>query len=518
MSLGFLQTGRVQIVAAAENNSNARKTYKRNFKVGRVYTDVREIDYSELKTEVDHVDIVIGGPPCQGFSNANRQHTTIISMNNRLVKEYVRAVCELEPKAFVMENVAMLRSQIHRFMVDETDLDDDRIMSLPLQDEEVSILPANSTFGGALAFISNTDGTSPAVWDDHLYQDIKVLYRFRINQSKFDAYLEKYKKRLIPRLEKIVQAFHSIEAPSEVQKSEYAMAQAIIQYNKSRENFSSVILAIEKPLFMQRALLRMQELSENHIHVYSYEENDTGIIAKVKSYAVKDYIVAMLDNKYRLSESTLNALHYGAPQRRERFIIVGIRRDLGLKFEAPEAVFSEADYRTVRDAISDLEDKEPSTSVNAPYIEVAFRANPTELERELRSRFLYNHIVTETGDVAMSRFKALKAGQNFHDLTPDLKSTYSNADRTQNTIYMRLKYDEPSGTVVNVRKSMWIHPVLDRAISIREAARLQTFPDSFVFEGTKDSQYQQVGNAVPPFMAKAIAHNVISILDNSLTE
>ena len=78
---------------------------------------------------------------------------------------------------------------------------------------------------------------------------------------------------------------------------------------------------------------------------------------------------------------------------------------------------------------------------------------------------------------------------------------------------MRLKYDEPSGTVVNVRKSMWIHPELDRAISIREAARLQTFPDSFIFEGTKDSQYQQVGNAVPPFLAKAVAESIISIPD-----
>ena len=52
---------------------------------------------------------------------------------------------------------------------------------------------------------------------------------------------------------------------------------------------------------------------------------------------------------------------------------------------------------------------------------------------------------------------------------------------------------------------MWVHPVLDRAVSVREAARLQTFPDSFVFCGTKDKQYQQVGNAVPPIMAKAIA-------------
>ena len=114
----------------------------------------------------------------------------------------------------------------------------------------------------------------------------------------------------------------------------------------------------------------------------------------------------------------------------------------------------------------------------------------------------------------MARFKALKEGQNFHDLSDELKTTYSNAERTQNTIYMRLVYDEPSGTVVNVRKSMWIHPTLDRAISIREAARLQTFPDSFVFEGTKDAQYQQVGNAVPPFLAKAIAESIIKVLDN----
>lgn len=76
-----------------------------------------------------------------------------------------------------------------------------------------------------------------------------------------------------------------------------------------------------------------------------------------------------------------------------------------------------------------------------------------------------------------------------------------------------INYNEPSGTVVNVRKSMWIHPVNDRALSIREAARLQTFPDSFVFCGTKDSQYQQVGNAVPPILAKAIAEHLCKYLD-----
>ncbi len=113
----------------------------------------------------------------------------------------------------------------------------------------------------------------------------------------------------------------------------------------------------------------------------------------------------------------------------------------------------------------------------------------------------------------MERFEALKEGQNFHDLDESKKTnTYTDAARTQNTIYLRLKYDEPSGTVVNVRKSMWIHPTQDRAVSVREAARLQTFPDSFVFYGTKDKQYQQVGNAVPPIMAKAIAKKLAKTL------
>ena len=108
----------------------------------------------------------------------------------------------------------------------------------------------------------------------------------------------------------------------------------------------------------------------------------------------------------------------------------------------------------------------------------------------------------------------MKEGQNFHDLkTEMIDNTYTNAKRTQNTIYLRLKYDEPSGTVINVRKSMWIHPTIDRALSIREAARLQTFPDSFVFEGTKDMQYQQVGNAVPPILANAIARKVLELME-----
>ena len=179
----------------------------------------------------------------------------------------------------------------------------------------------------------------------------------------------------------------------------------------------------------------------------------------------------------------------------------------------PTSLYREGFYRTVRDAIGDLQEITPSIEVNGDPVRLPPQDGGSALAKALRGTRLYNHVTTATGDTALTRFRALQEGQNFHDLDSSLKTTYTDTTRTQNTIYMRLRYDEPCGTVVNVRKSMWIHPVLDRAISIREAARLQTFPDSFIFEGTKDAQYQQVGNAVPPLLAKVIAQSLLNVLD-----
>lgn len=193
---------------------------------------------------------------------------------------------------------------------------------------------------------------------------------------------------------------------------------------------------------------------------------------------------------------------------------------ISTKIALPKGRFDEDEYRTVRDAISDLEDVPPVFTLEDDEngIELTEKEDLGELATALRnSPVLRNHMITKTTETAMERFRALKQGENFHALDDELKTnTYTDASRTQNTIYLRLNYDEPSGTVVNVRKSMWIHPTLDRAISVREAARLQTFPDSFVFCGTKDKQYQQVGNAVPPIMAKSIAKKLAQTLTKNL--
>ena len=87
---------------------------------------------------------------------------------------------------------------------------------------------------------------------------------------------------------------------------------------------------------------------------------------------------------------------------------------------------------------------------------------------------------------------------------------YADASRCHTGIYRRLKEDEPSVVIGNFRKNMLIHPWENRGLSVREAARLQSFPDDFIFEGSIDFQQQQVGNAVPPLLAKAVFEQIRS--------
>lgn len=169
----------------------------------------------------------------------------------------------------------------------------------------------------------------------------------------------------------------------------------------------------------------------------------------------------------------------------------------------------------VGQAIMDLAIYDVTTDVSEnkviPYTEQENLSKYVILMRK-NSKGVYNHIIPQTREKAQKRFEALNEGENFHKLSDDMKDNYADPARTQNSIYLKLDSSKPSGTVINVRKSMWIHPTLNRAVSVREAARLQSFPDSFIFKGPKDSQYQQVGNAVPPMMARGIAEELLKYL------
>ena len=109
LSLGFMQTQKYDIKVAFEKIPHMQDTYRRNHPHVDIQGDVCAADYADIKRRYGDIDVVIGGPPCQGFSNANRQKNTAINQNNMLVKQYLRAILELQPKAFVMENVSIIK-------------------------------------------------------------------------------------------------------------------------------------------------------------------------------------------------------------------------------------------------------------------------------------------------------------------------------------------------------------------------------------------------------------------------
>ena len=516
LSLGFMQTQKYDIKVAFENNKNMQDTYRRNHPAVDVQGDVCAADYAAIREKYGEIDIVIGGPPCQGFSNANRQKNHAISKNNMLVKQYIRAVIELQPRAFVMENVSMLRSEVHRFYMEAGDEELIEKYHVPVKTVDLVLLEEKYVFDGALEIIQNLDQVTASLWPEEHYAALNVIYKAAKNPQKMVDALKKHKAKLL----KYAEEYVILETNSFVNEQSKKAFTAIKDYYDGSIDAGEILKNIESAIMIQRMVSKAKEIFENNIVVDEYNFKGD-IVAKIRSFAVYDYLKAILssdENGYIITSDVLCAANYGAPQKRMRFVVMGIKRYISTKVALPRGRFDEDEYRTVRDAIADLADVEPVTDISADTGIALAKVKLGELGTSLRdSDILHNHIITKTTETAMERFRALKQGQNFHSLDESMKTnTYTDASRTQNTIYLRLNYDEPSGTVVNVRKSMWIHPEKDRAISIREAARLQTFPDSFVFCGSKDQQYQQVGNAVPPIMAKSMAKKLAKLLNQGL--
>ena len=523
LSLGFMQTKMYDIKVAFENNPAMQKTYKKNHMGVDVRDDVCLADYDDIQKKYGKIDVVIGGPPCQGFSNANRQKNHAISQNNMLVKQYIRAIRELSPKAFVMENVSMLRSDVHRFYLDEADneLFGQEKYEIHMQNTKLVLLDKAYMFDCAKTIARSPSAITANIWPEDCYVSLNVVYKMSKNHQKLLKTLKKHKKKLL----EYADVYADERKKSDIESNDIALRSyeafsAIKQFFDEKLEADKLKDVIEPAIMIQRMLSKSKEIFDNHLVVDKCDYAENGdLVAYIKSYAVFDYLKALLgtdSNGYEINQDVLCAADFGAPQKRKRFIVIGIKKSLTDTVQLPIGIFSEKDYRTVQDAIGDLQNVPTVTDVAEDIGTPLKKADDiSELGKSLRDTdTLFNHIITKTRETAMERFKVIKQGENFHSLNDSLKTnTYTDANRTQNTIYLRLAYNQPSGTVVNVRKSMWIHPELNRAISIREAARLQTFPDSFIFCGSKDKQYQQVGNAVPPIMAKAIAEKLADQLE-----
>jgi len=534
LSSGFEQTGKFKVKVAVEINENARKTYEMNHEDVILHKDITKLKYideeGEKIDEFRDIDVVIGGPPCQGFSNANRQQNTLISSNNQLVKEYLRAIEEIRPKAFVMENVRTMESEKHKFFLNESDEAELVKLGIEPAEEHIKISKSTSYSDKLRDFLLNayTEGLdlTPFMINKDLMSKLNTLLKHAKKQSSQDLlnFIQKETNQKFF-IKTVNQQW--LDQHQEYWDSLYQLDWADLGetlknlMDGNAENNSSYTEKLENIIEAQKVIHKISEVIENRIKLFDIQLKQNDLEITIKSFNVFNYIKRKLANLgYVFNEDKyiFNAAQYGVAQERRRLILMGIRKDC-LKAESvvtPEPLYKEpSEYNKIYDAIGDLENISPNVDVKEDEMDKdshrPLLGSPLNAYLN-NSDKIYNHVRTETREVALKRFQSLKEGQNFHDLDESLKTTYTDHSRTQNTIYRRLAYNEPSDTVLNARKSMWVHPAKDRAISIREAARLQSFQDSYKFFGSKDSQYQQIGNAVPPLLARAVAEGLLASL------
>lgn len=235
-------------------------------------------------------------------------------------------------------------------------------------------------------------------------------------------------------------------------------------------------------------------------------ENVEGILTTAKGMYVVECVKKMIELGYSVYIKKAYMQEYGIPQRRKRVIIIGNRNGKAFSFPAPKERAIGAIYKvtstTLRHAISDLEDKE------IPEID---------------------HIWRLESGTQLQRISSLKTGQSMKDL-PEALQNDSFKRRSHRRVcdgmpsekrggppsgIKRLSYDEPCLTITSAATAEFIHPVRNRTLTIRECARVQTFPDDFLFSGTYTQKIQQIGNAIPPAFAKQIALQIIKCDENN---
>ncbi|MBQ2403577.1 MAG: DNA cytosine methyltransferase [Prevotella sp.] len=338
LSLGAAMAG-IKITHAVEINESAAKTFIKNHKGAQIHqTDIKDVKSEALVSQEKPVFVIMGGPPCQGFSMSNTRSRNMNNDKNYLFLEFVRLVREIKPLWFVLENVWGLTT---------------------------------------------------------------------INKGETQTMIE--------------DCFRALG--------------------------------------------------------------------------------------YTVNSKVLWASDYGVPQCRNRFFMVGNLH--GINFEFPEPY----DYKvSVEEAIADLPILTNGDMIeNAPYaVKFNDASNYAKLMR-IKSHIATQNYVSRNNDIVIERYKHIKQGQNWRSIPDVLMQNYTDKGRCHSGIYKRLVANKPSVVISNYRKSMLIHPHQNRGISVREAARLQSFPDDFIFEGPLSHIQQQIGNAVPPLLAKAVFQQIIKL-------
>ena len=242
-------------------------------------------------------------------------------------------------------------------------------------------------------------------------------------------------------------------------------------------------------------------------------ENVTGITSIAGGMIVQEIKEAMGALGYRVEMRVLKAEEYGIPQERRRVFFIGTNTHAPVLFPEPTHGSGLRPFVTVWDAISDL----PVLRNGDKGTPRAYaKAAQNDYQQQLRRgrRIVENHAASKLAAVNEERMRHIPPGGSWRDIPFDLlPEGMKRAKRSDHTKrYGRPKKTDLACTILtkcDVHWGAYIHPTQNRSFTVREAARLQSIPDAFVFDGSRTEQYVQVGNAVPPLLGKCVAEALL---------
>lgn len=233
-------------------------------------------------------------------------------------------------------------------------------------------------------------------------------------------------------------------------------------------------------------------------------ENVPGLI-NMYGGKVKDEILKRFDSLgYCVKYKVLIAADYGVPQLRKRAFFVGIKKGFG-EFSFPVPKFSKNNYLTTYEAISDLPSREKNKGDEVDKYQNQPKNN-YQIEMREGSKNLHNHVASEHSEYVKGVISQVPDGGNYKDLPSGVGES-----RKFHVAWTRYGSNKPSGTIDTGHRNHF-HYKYNRIPTVRENARLQSFPDKFIINGSRTSQYRQIGNAVPPKLAQSVAENIYQVI------
>ncbi|MFP6023470.1 DNA cytosine methyltransferase [Helicobacter pylori] len=512
---------------------------------------LKQIGFYSKKFGNDRVDLVVATPPCQGMSVANHKKKNDEIKRNSLVVESIDLIKQIKPRFFILENVP---SFYKTGCIDKNDnlleigsmIEQNLSGDYMLYDEVINFknFGANSSrtrtlvigvckefkdFISALEFFPDfkqektlkevIGSLKPLTWGE--YDSADFYHSFRTYPKHMQEWIKDLKEGQ--------SAFENIE----LNKKPHRMVGNKIVLNVSkngdeykRQKYHSVAQTLEINMiiggppcqgfsnkgknlglkdprnFLFLEYIEIVKAIKPEIFII---ENVKNIISCAKGYFLEEIKERLNALGYQLSYQILNAKDYGVPQNRERAFIVGASR-----FSFDFNLLEPSQSVNVQDAISDLAYlRSNEGAFESDYLN-PIQSNYQALMRK-DSPKLYNHQATNHSQAALEKLKLINKEQGKECLPKNLhgkqqfKSTWGRLNWNKISSTIDTRFDTPSNGTNS-------HPKLHRSITPREAARIQSFSDNYIFYGNKTSVCKQIGNAVPPLLALALGKAILKSL------